>query len=304
VLRAGDTSCRCAVSELQDEEIPPGGKGTVTLTWTPQEVPGPYRQSATIFTNDPSQPRVALVVSGRVTMALRAVPHEVLFSQLSADEPATAEVRLLSTLNEPLRIVGYKLADPSGAGHFEAAFSPLDPDQFQNEPDVQSGVLLRVTVKPGLPQGAFQQRILLETNLKAAHWLELPVKGSIGSDIAVVGAGWNNTEGVLTLGTVQSQVGLVRRLMLVARGPHRHEVKFKAVVRPSSPLRVGLGETVAIGGGATTQTPLTIEIPQRSRPVNHLGLDVGQYDPIILETTHPKVPQLRILVRYAIEGSQ
>ena len=79
-LVSGETSCRCTLSKLDKDEVQPGGSATVTTTWTSNDSIGPYRQTAVIFTNDPSQPRVTLTISGRITTAARAVPAEVLFS--------------------------------------------------------------------------------------------------------------------------------------------------------------------------------------------------------------------------------
>ena len=73
-LTAGDTSCSCTVSELDVNEVSPGGSTEVTVTWSANESLGPYRQTATIFTNDPARPRVELTVTGRVTSAARTVP--------------------------------------------------------------------------------------------------------------------------------------------------------------------------------------------------------------------------------------
>ncbi len=64
-LAAGETSCRCTMSELAQKEIPPGGSTKVTITWKPKDQPGPYEQTAKILTNDPQRPEVTLTVSGR-----------------------------------------------------------------------------------------------------------------------------------------------------------------------------------------------------------------------------------------------
>ena len=55
VLSAGGTSCRCAVSSIEDTEVLPGRSTTVTLTWTSGETIGPSRRTATILTNDPDR---------------------------------------------------------------------------------------------------------------------------------------------------------------------------------------------------------------------------------------------------------
>ncbi len=303
VLTEGDSSCRCTVLKLPKGSIAPGESAKVALEWTGNEFIGPFRQSAVIFTNDPARRRVTLTISGQIQVALRAVPRELVFSRVSAGQAATAEGRLYCHLPEPLEIVDYVLSDRETADLFEIIFEPLTPDQIGEEDGAQSGYLVRVTVKPGLPLGAFEQRILIRTNLESASSVDIPVKGTIGSDISIVGRGWNAETRVLSFGTVSSREGARRTLMLVARGPHRKEVKFKTIrVVPDDVLKVELGRTTPINKGAVTQTPVVIQIPKGSRPANHLGSEQGKLGEVIIETKHPQAPTLRILVRFAIEG--
>ena len=301
-LRVGNTTCRCTIGELESDQIPPGGTAKVTLVWHAEEMSGPYRQSATILTNDPAQPKVQLSVSGRITAAVFASPSVVQLGMLSPEESHTAEVELVCTLKEPLE-VSYTLSDQSIAQFFQIDISPLDDERVKKHEDAQSGLLLGVTIKPGLPLGPFVQTIQLQTNVPAVPKLEITIKGTVAGDISIVGAGWLDSENLLTFGVVQSHEGASRRLLLVTCGPYRDKIKFKPVTRPSSPLRVTVGETIAIGDGKVTQTPLIIEIPKGASPVSHLGGTGGEYDEVVIQTTHPKSPQLRILVRYAVVGS-
>jgi hypothetical protein len=107
---------------------------------------------------------------------------------------------------------------------------------------------------------------------------------------------------MLNLGTVNGRAGAERRLLLIVRGPHGRETRFKVARVDPDFLQVELGKTTAIGGGAAVQTPLIVRIPQGSRPVSRLGTEEGKLGEIILETTHPLVPRVRILIRFAVEG--
>ena len=73
-------------------------------------------------------------------------------------------------------------------------------------------------MKPGLPQGPFQQTISLETNQPSYPELTVVVKGEVESDISVAGPNWSSQLGLLDIGTVSSQTGTQRRLLLVVRG--------------------------------------------------------------------------------------
>jgi hypothetical protein len=302
-LVAGGTSCRCTVSQLEKEQIPPGAATKVTLTWKTRNVLGPYRQTANILTNDPARPEITLTVSGEVVTAVRAEPADLVFTRLPAGEAASGEVRLWCNLpDHPLQILDFKLSDKGTAGHFKVTHQPLGQEAVRREKDAKSGVLVRVAITPGLPQGRFHQNIELRTNVPATPTLTIPVHGDIASDISVAGAGWNPDTGTLFLGPVNRRDGARRRLLLIVRGPQGKEVKFKlARVQPAF-LVVKLGPTTAVGQGGLVQTPLEIEVPKGSPLANHLGSEQGELGQIMLETTHPQARQLRIFVQFAVEG--
>jgi hypothetical protein len=301
-LTEGGTSCRCTMSKLERDKIPPGGSAKVTLTWKPTDKPGPYQQTAKILTNDPAKPQIVLTIMGKISSAVRFSPSELVFSRLSAGDTSTAQSRLLYYLDEPLKIAGRKWSDAATAKYFDVALQPLTAAELKDEPEVRNGWLVKVTVKPGLPQGPIQQNLVLETNLSARRELTLPIQGGVGSEIAVVGRGWDPDTGILTLGEISRETGVTRKLMLVVRGPLRKEVKFKPQRVAPDILRVSLGQPIEINKGAVVEVPLSVDIPQGSPPANHLGSEQGKLGEIILETTHPQVPKLKILVRFAIEG--
>ncbi len=150
--------------------------------------------------------------------------------------------------------------------------------------------------------GRFRQRIQIRTNLEAAREVGVPIEGTVVGDISVAGPGWNDRLSLLTIGTVSSEKGAERRLMLIVRGPHRKEVKFEPVeVFPDS-LQVTVGQSTESKSGAVTLVPLIIQIPKGSPPANHLGSKQGKAGRVLIHTNHPKVPQLRVFVRFAVKG--
>ncbi len=303
VLRAGVSSCRCAWSKIEQDKIPPGGSSRVTLTWKPKQKAGPYQQTATILTNDPARPRVGLTVTGRFATALQFSPQVLLFSQLSIGEKAAAQSQLFCYLDEPLKILGHKWSDASTASCFDVTVEPLSEKELKEEPLARSGVLVKVAVKPGMLQGLFHQDVLLQTNVASMPHVTLPVQGIVGSgEITVAGPGWNPDADVLTLGRVSRRDGLQRRLTLVVRGPWSKQVEFKPDHVEPSTLKVTVGPRSEVGQGNVVQTPLIIDIPPGSGPANYAGTGQSKLAEIILATTHPKVPKLRIFVRFVIEG--
>ena len=210
-------------------------------------------------------------------------------------------MRLLCSRPERLEIRDFRLADQELAQFFEVSLRPLSAAELRGQKAVHSGVLLTVTVKPGLPQGAFRQTILLRTNLKSAPSFSLDVEGTVGGDITVAGEGWNAAVGLVNFGFVSRRTGAQRRLILVAHGPHAKEVQFKLLRKEPDLLQVKLEKTTPIGEGTATQTPLVIQIPKGSPLTNCLGSDQGKLGQIILDTNLSRMPQVRISARFLIE---
>jgi len=303
-LREGGTTCQCAVSELKKVSLYPGESTEVKLTWTAKEFFGPYEQTAKIHTNDPVRPTVILKVTGRITSPLRSAPSEIVFSRLSVGQPAKAEARVFAYSSDSLQIKGHKLLDPETAPLVEVSYAPLGTEEVAAEPDAKSGWRVEVGVKSGLLPGRFEQTIRLETNLANAPTLDIPIRGKVGSDIAVLGRGWNTSAETLALGLVPSAEGTTRQLMLVVRGPFRRHVAFEvAEVSPSDVIEAELGQTTEINQGAALRTPLEVRVRRGTAPCNYLGSTDGKTGYVLLRTTHPHVPELKVPVRFAVEGS-
>ncbi len=301
VLTAGRTSCSCAVSEIEDREIPVGRSTKVTLKWTAKGTSHSYQETALIRTNDPERREVTLTVLGRVIETVRAVPPVLVFYQASAHESTTRDIPLYCYADEPLKILGATLANQSAAGHFEVNYEKLTAEQLQQEPDATSGYLITVTIKPGLPLGRFAQRILFATNLDLAGEVVVPIQVNVTGDITVVGRQWDNDARLLDLGTVGRSQGITRRLFLFVHGQYSETIDFTVKkVFPEDVLQVKLGEITRTGEGKSARVTLFIEIPKGSPPANHLSSQQGKLGSILIGTTHPHIPELSIRVRFAV----
>jgi hypothetical protein len=302
-LKAGSTSCKCTLSEIDEKPVPPGGEGHVTVQWNPHGYHGNFHQTANVTTNDPDRPTIELTVTGRVTTAASVTPGELVLSRIAASEQGKGTVKIYGFLPQKMEITGHEFSDSSNAANFDVKFSPLTSDQLKEEEGATSGVLAEVTVKPGLPLGPFRQKIVVKTSLPQAPSLEFSVTGKIVSEITLVGRGWRETDGVLDLGPVDSKEGLERTLVLVARGIQENKLEFHVAEAFPDVLRVEIGKPTSVQRDTVTyiQTPLTVKIPPGSRPANHLGSEESKYGRIILQTNNPRVPQVRIYVNFAVK---
>lgn len=180
-LSAGSTSCVCTVSEIKDTDLAPGQSTKVLVSWRSMQRAGPFHQSVTILTSDPLRPEVTFTIKGEYIPSIYADPDELIFGQIAGNKPVTRETRIFCNLpNQQIKIQRRQVTDPSLENFFQIDDVPLSADELRKHKGVASGILVRVTVKPGLPAGRFQQRILLSTNLPAAPEVDLPLFGTVG----------------------------------------------------------------------------------------------------------------------------
>jgi hypothetical protein len=137
---------------------------------------------------------------------------------------------------------------------------------------------------------------VLHTNLPDEKELVISIEGSVDSDVSLAGPHFNRDESLLHLGAVEQRKGIERKLLVLVRGEHRHEMKI-SLVECTAPLEVTLGQGTDLSSGAVVQIPLVIKIPPGSRPVNHMQ----EYGKIVLETSHPEGEKLVVRVQFAVQ---
>ncbi|NLE37028.1 MAG: hypothetical protein GX621_03290, partial [Pirellulaceae bacterium] len=151
--------------------------------------------------------------------------------------------------------------------------------------------------------GPFLQTILVRTSLSEAPRIEIPVKGKVGSDISVVGRDWDENRQMLRLGVLDPAEDAERTLLLVVRGRHRQHVDFEvAEVFPPGLIQAELDKESGTKKGIAIRVPLKIRIPKHGGSANYLGSGQSPVGHVLIETTHPEIPRIKIPISFAIEG--
>ena len=296
-LTPGGTTCKCTLSRISKRKIPPGESAKVTVDWHGKNNAGEFRHTATVFTNDAHKPQIVLTVQGRMTGAFRASPQELTFSRITGGDSAVGTVKLFGYLDEPLEISGHRVSDPE---HLEVSITSLSAEEVEKERDAKSGKLLRATVKSGLPLGRFMETITLETNVNAMATFEIPVQGTIGSEISIVGPRWSQDNSVVNLGVVDPAVGAKQTLLIRVGGVNRKEVKFKLGTIVPDLLEAELGEPAPSFDGRLVETKLTIRVPKGSRPAAYMGPNRENLGCVSIKTNTPGSSDLNIYVNFAV----
>lgn len=308
LITKGTTSCTCTVSDFEGEgegknsrTVSAGDEIIVRIEWTGKGEGGPFRQRATILTNDPNQPEIAFSIEGTVIPTWKAEPNGVFVSGLSANAASQAEVKIYTFSDQLPHLNTCQVADGSFAERIVVKNRPLTQDEIQEEPEAKGGFVLIIDISPGLPLGK------ISTAIKASFSLEdeeitavVPLAGIVSGDLTLVGQKWDRRSNALRLGTVSDQTGLTTKIFLTAKGEFRNKVQPRVVDIVPEGLTVKIDPPSQIGGGDVVRIGIEIQIPPGTPPANNLCSETAEPGYILLDTGHPKTPTLKIPVCVAI----
>lgn len=307
-ITRGATSCSCTVSDFEnaeggdsagEKEIEPGGAARLRLKWRGKSG-GPFRQQATVFTNDPRRPEIVFVVEGFVVPLWKAEPKSMVLTSVSSQGGAKTSAMIFTFAPVQPEVVAVRVEDAESPQILSLSTRPLEPQEVRLERNATGGVRLDVEVLPGVPLGPLHKTIRVDLRLPEEVTAELTLDGTVAGDLALVGPGWDSSRQILKLGTVSARTGMRTQLFITAKGPHRETVRpvLRGVVPES--ITVEVGEGVPVGSSGVLRIPLTIAIPPGSPQVNHLGSSQAPAGRIELETGHPDSPSMTIPVSVAI----
>jgi len=303
VLTRGATSCSCTLSdfeaqdggdELARKEVPPGGSTRLRLKWRGKGPGGPFRQQATVFTNDPRRLEIAFTIEGTVVPTWKAVPDAVALPTVATTAETRAAVKLFTYGSGQPVVEELAVTDPQTAQSFRLATSPLPAAEIAAEAGATGGLTIDVAVSPGLPIGPLRQTISARLRIPEEITVEIPVQGTVSGALALAGGAWDSSRQALLLGTVSGRTGSRAEVFLTAKGPHASGVKptVREVVPASLAVDIGAGKPV--GDKGMIRVPISITIPPGSPPANHRCSEQGPAGRIVLDTGHPESPVFTI----------
>lgn len=301
-LTKGGSTCRCTVLDFEDTEVPPGGSQKIKIEFNGHEYLGAVTQNATIYTSDPQKPQIVFTIKADVVKSIRVVPSEIVFSRLIKMQPAVGEAKIYVFRSQPVKITGVEVTPQNESAKFiDVELEPLTEEELKVEPGAKAGYRLLVRIKPGLPLGPIQQKIRVNTDQKDMPQLEVPLQGRVESDVNIVGTGWDTTRGILHLGRVSQATGAERRVMLRLGALESRPIQVS--VEKTSPdfLQVTIGEPRLIESSFSIFVPVTVRVPPGVGPANYFGNEENQLGKVILKTNHPDAPEIKILVRFAVD---
>lgn len=300
-ISVGATSCKCTIGDVENRPIPPGETVGVTLRWEAKALPGPFRQTATLLTNDPRASHVELSVQGEVINVTTLQPPEWLFDKAPAGQERTDSIYLMSFERDSFEVRSTDIEPADGAKFFDVTVHQVPREELPDE-KAKSGVRIDVTLRGQIPLGPLHHWVVVETDLPEFESRSIPILGRVVGDITVRGPGWNEETGRLFVGMVDQQEGKETRLLISVKGPHAEGIELTPGPAEPNHLEIEIGEPKSTGDQVLI--PLVLRIPPNTVPSNHLGTAQGDPGRVTIRTNHPVTPEISFEVLYAVQQSQ
>jgi hypothetical protein len=299
-------TCKCTTVELNGKPVEPGSaavvapgeKAVVMLEWAAKVPAGPFRHGASFTTNDPAQSRLELYVEGDIVESTMLYPSALTFGSIRVGEPAEAAMLVAASIEDKVEILSHEVTDEALAERIQIKVEPAPPSELPG--DAKSAAKITATYTPGGAIGPFFGSLKLKTSLKSAPSFEVPISGNVRGDISIFGPGWTEENGLMRIGQVESADGAKRRLHVTIRGEHAQQTKLSVARVTPEELKVTLSEPKPISD-KIVQAELNLEIPPGTRPMIRAGEDQGGEGEIVLATTHPVTPEVRLRVQFTVK---
>ena len=291
-LKLGPTSCKCTITGLSADKLPPGQTGKIRLEWHTDRKVTKFEQTAVLYTNDPTQRHIALGVSGKVRKLIGFNQEQLVVDRVEPDKPVTKELLLYSQLWNDFRVIEFGSSLKDVTYSVEPAGSAVAEDL-----DALSVQRIKITIPGTLPQGEFTDTLRFRVqppteNAKPVD-VPIPLHGRVIRRLSVYGQ-WIRDDGAIEMGTVPRGVGKKVRLVVKVRDP-QVDLQLRELQITPAFLKASLKPREE--EESSGMYDLTVELPADVPPCTYVGNPCGE---LALDFDHPRIDDLILEVRFAV----
>lgn len=166
-------ACGCTVADY-DKVIAPGATGKVKATVKTDHFGGPIAKSIAVFTNDPENPKLQLVVKANVQPYLNVYPGFARYNYVQGETVGTIRQKLWATDDTDVKIVKVKPPyDHLQVGFREATEEERDPKGKGRQ------WLVDFTLAADSPVGALRDYVEIWTDHPKQKVAKIPISGFV-----------------------------------------------------------------------------------------------------------------------------
>ena len=262
VIKAGATTCKCTLSEVDKKVLKVGESTEITLSWTPKADQEEFVQTAAILTNDPNYKDIRLRVRGKVVPILKFEPGmSWTLGELKRDEPTEFHGSVGSQVKDDLKIEKLESSDKK----MKVESVPFTKEELKKF-KMKSGYYIKGQVEPANKVGQFDAHIDIKFNIKENSEMKLKVHGHRTGPVKIVGPGWNSDKNVVYLNEFSAEKGKTLKLAMFIDKKDKDEIKVKDLEAQPDYVQFTMKRNDSFKVEGREQYILTFKIPPGIAP--------------------------------------
>ncbi|MCD4652465.1 DUF1573 domain-containing protein [bacterium] len=158
---------------VSSRNVPPGGEGTIEVTFNTKNKSGKTRKRITVHTNDPSNRRLQLYVMADLEELLASSPKRLWFDRISDLKPISRTFSLDGTRLDTVVIKNIRIKSSVPEGTYTWKLNDGRPRGLRS-------VTLDITLHPDrIIPGKFNHTLVVETDLEVSSNIEIRLSGEV-----------------------------------------------------------------------------------------------------------------------------
>ena len=322
-LEIGATTCKCTLGSLGKDSLEPGEETSITLSWTVKTNKAAFAQSAEVRTNDPAKLILKLEVVGQVVREIAWVPEAWVFGEVGSEEGFEVQGKLFTYFDEEVIPTKQKFSSDSINDLAEITVTPFEPSESDGtHKTAKQAFNVVAKVKPGMRQGdvstnlsfGFQRKdkdgkiVQEEGDDDPNDYAVVEVAGRIVGALRMIETPKLKESGgayIYAMGKLKHDKPekLKAKALVVLNGAYKDNTTLRiGKVTPDGNLRATISEPK--GRGDNILYTLTVEVVPGDKPLDYRGLKGDDFGLVLIESDNPKVPTMRLAVKFAVDAKQ
>lgn len=302
VLKQGPKSCACTRYDIEKTKLAPGESSKIIVEWKPKEAEMFFRQAMNLYTNDPEQTVLPLIVTGTVASLVQIIPKgEWDMGTMKGDTGGRREGVIVSALLEEFEITDIRTSHPE----LTVELVPAREEDIKSL-KAKDGTELHAVLGTKIPAGPFHGTVTFKLKDRPDRDYTINVKGHRDGSIRFEGTKdllWDKRRELVDLGEFPAPTGKSGRLFLYLEGDD--EIEATDISTSPSFLQCTLEKDPEFRSPKKTRYILRFNVPPGSPTGGYRGSKSGR---VRLKTTHSEYPELNLRVRFVtvkgFEGSK
>lgn len=281
----GPTMCKCTLSSLAGQEVPPGGDLKVTVEWKPESM-GSFSQSAVVWTNDPGNSKLEMFVTGMMFPEVGISPESSwMLGLVPPETPREFEAIVYSHIHENLEVTEVTTGSPNVSFRVEQ----VDPASTEFA-DAKRVYKVIGTLAGSDVEGEFKESAIIKTNVSGQAEMPMTINGRRSGPIQVITSGWAAANHTLRLGRIKASAGKTHKIALIV-SDFDQDLQISDINCSLPFISLELTKEKSAGGAEKQRYTMLVKVAPGA-PSGVWTLDKTAL--LEFSTNHPKAPRFDI----------